>query len=452
MRKVYYLLLLLPFLLSACYSDEGTGLIVQPEKDKISIFTDTIGVASSDLFVEAFSAHTDTLLLGEYYDAKFGLTKGEIVAQLAPPIGYEFPAEANNPQPDSLILYMYYHTWFGLSNTPLEISIYELNKKTPEYSTTYYSNFDISEFTDKTILLGKKIVTSVDQTISDSIRSSSTYVPTIQYKCTPEQTTRFFNLPKEAYASEKAFTEYFKGIYITTTYGSSTVLNLANIEMKLYYHYTYNKNGKDTIVNTSIIYPANSEVRQLNKLSHPNIESIVKLRDSVNYIKSSAGMCPEILLPVGAMRKRIFSNIDTTKLLDINSAILTLEGTELVSSESALTPPDVLMLIRTNHRDKFVKNNWIPETNDTIAVLGYYNTDKSVYTFDLSYFLDKEIMTAPTNFTEQESVLLIPVNVTINSSYAITSVKAQSKLGGVVIRSGKNPTSRMRIRFLYSAF
>jgi hypothetical protein len=85
------------------------------------------------------------------------LTKGEIIVQLAPPVDYEFPPEANNPQPDSLVLYMYYRTWFGLSNTPLEISIYELNKKTPDYSTTYYTNLDVSEFTDKSVMMGKKI-------------------------------------------------------------------------------------------------------------------------------------------------------------------------------------------------------------------------------------------------------------------------------------------------------
>ena len=140
MRKISYLFLLLPlFLLLACDNDEGTGLIIQPEKDKISVYADTVGVTSSDFFVEKISAQIDTLLLGEYYDAKFGLTKGEIIVQLAPPVDYEFPPEANNPQPDSLVLYMYYRTWFGLSNTPLEISIYELNKKTPDYSTTYYT-------------------------------------------------------------------------------------------------------------------------------------------------------------------------------------------------------------------------------------------------------------------------------------------------------------------------
>ena len=453
MRKISYLFLLLPlFLLLACDNDEGTGLIIQPEKDKISVYADTVGVTSSNFFVEKISAQIDTLLLGEYYDAKFGLTKGEIIVQLAPPVDYEFPPEANNPQPDSLVLYMYYRTWFGLSNTPLEISIYELNKKTPDYSTTYYTNLDVSEFTDKSVMMGKKLITSVDQTLTDSARKLSTYVPTVRYKCTPEQTARFFNLPKEAYASEKNFCQHFKGMYITTTYGSSTVLHLSGIEMKLFYHYTYNKNGKDTVVNTSIIYPANSEVRQLNKLSHPEIETTIKLCDSVNYIKSAAGMYPKLQLPVGEMRKRIFNRIDTNKIVSINSAVLTVEAVKHSSLESALPVPDALMLIRESQIDDFIDKNRIPGTKDTTAVLGYYNSTNGSYMFDLAYFLDKEIMTDPYNFTELENVLLVPVNVSVNSSYQIIGVKAQSKIQGVAVRSGKNSVSHMKIRFMYSGF
>ena len=141
MRKISYLFLLLPlFLLLACDNDEGTGLIIQPEKDKISVYADTVGVTSSDFFVEKISAQIDTLLLGEYYDAKFGLTKGEIIVQLAPPVDYEFPPEANNPQPDSLVLYMYYRTWFGLSEYSFGNQHIRTEQKTPDYSTTYYTN------------------------------------------------------------------------------------------------------------------------------------------------------------------------------------------------------------------------------------------------------------------------------------------------------------------------
>jgi hypothetical protein len=71
--------------------------------------------------------------------------------------------------------------------------------------------------------------------------------------------------------------------------------------------------------------------------------------------------------------------------------------------------------------------------------------------FDLAYFLDKEIMTDSYNFTEL-NVLLVPVNVSVNSSYQIIGVKAQSKIQGVAVRSGKNSVSRMKIRFMYSGF
>ena len=56
MRKISYLFLLLPlFLLLACDNDEGTGLIIQPEKDKISVYADTVGLPRL-IFVEKISA------------------------------------------------------------------------------------------------------------------------------------------------------------------------------------------------------------------------------------------------------------------------------------------------------------------------------------------------------------------------------------------------------------
>ena len=103
-----------------------------------------------------------------------------------------------------------------------------------------------------------------------------------------EQFDRYFNVPESAYAALESFTDLFKGMYITSTYGSSTMLHLLQIDMKLYYHYTYEKMGKDTMVNASIVYPANQEVRQLNKFVHNNLQEIMKPRDSVNYSTSVA--------------------------------------------------------------------------------------------------------------------------------------------------------------------
>ena len=255
---------------SSCNDTNQLGLLIQPEGDKIALRMDTFTVQTFNWYIDAISAQCDTssMSLGEVYDAKYGTTKAELLVQLAPPVGYQFAPDSLNPTPDSLVLYMYYHSWFGSKTAPLELSIYELNKEPLVYDQLYFSNLNIADFTDQSILMGKRVVTSVDQTLPDSVLQDKNYQPSFRYKFSNEQLQRFFNIPKSAYTSQEAFAQHFKGMYITSKYGSSTMLYCNQIDLKLFYHYTYKKDGKDTVVNTSIVYPANKEVRQLNKFSH----------------------------------------------------------------------------------------------------------------------------------------------------------------------------------------
>ncbi|MDD3479583.1 MAG: DUF4270 domain-containing protein [Paludibacteraceae bacterium] len=456
MKRAYKLVLfaVLALVVSSCNDTEQLGLLLQPEGDKIALRMDTFTVETQNAYVNAISAQCDTssMALGEFYDAKYGSTKAELLVQLAPPVGYKFAPDSLNPTPDSLVLYMYYDSWFGSKTSPLEVSIYELNKQPLVYDQTYYSNLNVADFTDQSILMGKRMVTSVDQTLPDSVLNNNNYNPLVRYKFSKEQVDRFFAIPHSAYASEEQFAQYFKGMYITTKYGASTVLYFNQIDLKLFYHYTYNKNGKDTIVNTSIVYPANKEVRQLNKFSHTDVLATT-IPDSVVYAKSPAGMFPRVTLPIGQIRRKVRSEIGS-RLFNVNSAMLVVEATELQTGNLAIPVPEYMTLIRRSKIEEFVTKNHIPQTADSIAVLGTYNSKTKSYVFDLSYFLNSEIPPHYVNDKTDEmlELLLVPSSVVLNSSGAITSVRALRKMGAVTLRSGTNANSPMRLKVIYSGF
>lgn len=440
---------------SSCNDTNQLGLLIQPEGDKIALRMDTFIVQTVNGYFDAISAQCDTssMSLGEVYDAKFGTTKAELLVQLAPPVGYQFAPDSLNPTPDSLVLYMYYHSWFGSKTAPLELSIYELNKQPLVYDQLYFSNLNIADFTDQSILMGKRVVTSVDQTLPDSVLQDKNYQPSFRYKFSNEQLQRFFNIPKSAYASQEAFAQQFKGMYITSKYGSSTMLYFNQIDLKLFYHYTYKKDGKDTVVNTSIVYPANKEVRQLNKFSHSDVLANSSLEDSVVYIKGPAGMFPQVVLPMGDIRRKVRSEL-ATKLFNVNSAMLVVEATELQTESGALPVPKYITLIKRSKITDFVQKNHIPQTYDSIAVLGTYDSTNKNYVFDLSYFLNYEIPLQYLNDKPDETLelLLVPSTVVLNSSGAITHIRALRKLGAVTLRSGSNPNSPMRMKVIYSGF
>ena len=442
-------------LATACTNNsDDLGVQIQPQEDQIVVAADTFHVSTKDFFVDAISAQVDTLLLGNFYSSKYGSTQGELLVQFAPPLDYVFPSAEYNPEPDSLVLLMYYRNWFGSSTSPLQISIYEINKEPLIYTEKYMSNVDVAQFSDLSILMGQSVMTSIDKNLSDSIVEDEDYIPAMRYKLSKEQIDRFFNFPASAYESLDAFNDLFKGMYITSTYGSATMLHLLQIDMKLYYHYTYEKMGKDTVVNASIVYPANQEVRQLNKFVHNNLEEVMISRDSVNYMTATAGAYPKVTLPIGRMRERIGNEIGG-RMLNFNRAVLTVEATELDSSDLALPIPPNVMLVRESDLEYYLQYNEIPSSADSTAIVAYYSSTNQSYTFDLAYMLTKMVRSDMSNYNEEMEMVMVPVDIfsiSSTSSSTISSVRPRARLAGVTVRSGKNSYSPMRLEVVYSGF
>lgn len=456
MKKYFiYVIIALTAILASCKNDDSVGITIQPQEDEIIVASDTFIIESENYYVPAISAQADSMILGEFYSAKYGTTKAELLLQIAPPIDYKFPEEKYKPTPDSLILMMYYNSWMGSSYAPLEFSIYEINKQTIDYNTQYLSNLNIADFTDSTILMGKRLMTSIDLSRADSLNEDTAVTPYVKYKFDQIQLERFFNMPQEVYQSEDAFLDEFKGLYITTRYGSSTMICFNEITMHLYYHYTYQKNGKDTIVNTTIIYPSNKEVRQLNKFTHPNIEQIAICDDSINYIKSAAGIYPKIRIPIGEMSKKIYSTIGN-KQLNINAAEIIIENIEYDKSDVYMSKPYYLLALTTEQFDDFIKYNTIPTATDTTAVIANYSHLTDSYKLDLAYFITKYLRNKTVEDNDAIEMILMPVIVETASASigttSVTSIKPLTQLAATTIRSGKNEYSPMRMKILYNGF
>ena len=416
MKKYFiYVIIAISIIVTSCKNDESVGITIQPQEDEIIVTSDTFMIESENYYVPAISAQADSMILGEFYSDKYGSTKAELLLQIAPPIDYRFPEDKYKPEPDSLILMMYYNTWVGSAYTPLEFSIYEINKQAIDYNTQYLSNLNIGDFTDSTILMGKRLMTSIDLSRADSVSEDTAITPYVKYKFDQVQLERFFNMPQEVYKNEDDFLNEFKGLYITTRYGSSTLICFNQISMHLYYHYTYQSHGKDTVVNTSIVFPSNKEVRQLNKFSHPNIEEITACNDSMNLIKSAAGIYPKIRIPIGRMSKKIYSTIGD-KQLNINAAEIIIEDIKYDTTNTYLGKPLYLLALTTEQFDDFLKYNTVPSATDTTAVIANYSSSLGGYKLDLAYFITKYLRNEMVEDDDVIEMILMPVSVETASS------------------------------------
>ncbi len=455
---VILLFLLSLFVYSCSDNLANIGSGIQPSSDQIKVGTDTFHVATEDVLVDFINSRPDSFLLGAFYDSKFGSTQADILAQLNCPEGFKFPS---NAVADSAAVVMYYKTWFGSKYSPLDVNIYEMNKGTFNYTSLYSTNLDPSAYTDRSIKLGERIFSAKD---AAPIRADST---AIRFKLSNNFVQRFFD--DSHYSSTKTFLDFFKGLYITANYGAASLLTIEQIDLRYYYHYTYatkNINGGDSIVtvNRYLIFPANSEVRQVNRFQHNDRASVVQHRDSVNYISSPANLHTRVNVPLNRIQQHINKGI-AGKKLTVNSAMLKVEVTE-TELDTVLHPVvKYLLLVKESAKDRFFNNRELP--SDTCAVRGDYTTTeigttgvyRHYYTFNIANLIVRELKNAAKNGTvpaENLKMLLVPIKVKTSTStsgvVSYVSVKEDYLMSAVTIRSGKNAFSPMRMNVVYSGF
>ena len=453
------LLFLLSLFVFSCkdnLTDIGSG--TQSSSDQINIGTDTFHLMSKDSIVDFITSKPDSFLLGNYYDTKFGSTNAEILAQVNCPVGFQFPPLS---VPDSASIVLLYSTWFGNQYSPLDVNIYQLNKSTFDYSSIYPTNLDPSVYTDQSIKLSERIFTAKD---ANKLRADTT---AIVFQLPNSFVQNLFNKYKSTgFPSTSDFLNYFKGVYIKASYGAATLMNIAEVNLRYYYHYTYttkNIHGGDSIVtvNNNLYFPANAEVRQVNRIIHADRNTVAKPADSLNYVSSPANLNTVVSIPLNKIKKRMDAGI-ANKRLTINSANLKVEIVQIDQDTLRAPTTRSLLLVKRSALQRFFNNDELP--SDTCAILtshavalvvGTTDVYEDYYAYSVSKLIANELAIAKqknTNPPESLDLVLVPVQVTYNSSSVITKVKQSNIMSAVTIRSGKNAKNPMHLAVVYSGF
>lgn len=472
MRKRYAFIGLLACViccLSACKDDVSTTgeSILEPEDD-IVVMADTFAIQSGLLSSDAITSQADSFLLGEI-DTDYGVLRASILTQMACPEGYSYP---QGYAVDSICLFLNYATWEGDSHSPIALNAYMMDKQTFKYFSTYRSDLKIEDYCtrDHSILTNRRVVVASEK--RDSIRDSNgTYVPMIRMRVNDDFMDYFASIT--SFTTQDAFNEQFKGILLESSFGSSTILNITDIALGVYFHFSYNKNGRDTTVSDMKAFYANSEVRTVNHLVYQDkaewVEKLEQDSDSYNYIVAPAGVYTRLRFPMQQIANSIISPMcdpitgDTLKRPYVNKAEVRVHvenkytgSATGINRDNWLQPANHMLLIREESMNRFFKNKELP--TDTCALLGVLTAGVDsvgntiyYYSYDMSDFL--------TNQLRQETndsilnMLLVPVtvgtSVTAYSSNAVSSVSQQQTMSATKIRSAKNG---MQFEIVYSGF
>ncbi|MBQ2441476.1 MAG: DUF4270 domain-containing protein [Paludibacteraceae bacterium] len=463
---IYSLVLFVCLAWYGCDSDSITAGISKLESsDEIIVKVDTFGLRSSMIKGTSISVTPDSLLLGEC-DGQFGTMRADILTQFACPLGYKYPENATL---DSVEVFMYYSDFYGDGNSPMSISVYEIDKQTIDYTTAYYSDADIADFCSLTpesrISTKDKVVSALNYT--DSVVSSGVVTPYIRIKLTDEFAQKLFAI--QEFKSQKEFNEAIKGIYITTNFGSATMLYIKQISMMLHYSFTYNNGVKDTTVRDIKGFYANHEVRQINRYEYNNAPTQTDLDamvNTTNYIVSPANIYTVLHLPFKEISDTIQQSVGSKRPY-VNRAAIRLnvlnvyEGSqEDITRDDWAQPAPTMLMIKKEAMERFFQNKELPA--DSVALYSELNYEVDAenqtsyyYKYDLSSLLTEHIR--KNDLPDTLHMVLVPVTLTTNysSSYGttmVTSVALDQRITVTKIPSAQQAENPMQIEVVYSGF
>lgn len=391
------------------------GSSIQPDGDKSFVYVDSFQLSAKTVLMDSVYARTTSGLLGEIYDPLYGNIKSDYLCQFYCPENYQFQNTPLNGVIDSMDLRIFYSSWVGDSLTPMQVTVYPITT-VPERN--FYTNVDPEKYCDMQTVLGQKMYTAYDVTISDSVRNgltSTTYTPVVRVKLPTEIGQDFYNETVNnpgSFENQDAFNQYFPGLYITNTFGSGNLLTVYQTSFFIYYRYTVEGSaGQDSIVNGREQFNVTREVIQLNHVANANLEPLLLPDEKYTYMRTPAGVYTELTLPITEIKETVGSRF-------LNNLPLTLHAMPQENWDYAFEPPSYLLLLPTDSVKGFFEQNKV-ENNETVFLSGIYDSSTRTYTFgNISNLIKYQLENAP---DEDLQVSVIPVSrETQSDSYSGT--------------------------------
>lgn len=459
-------MMLIACCMTACKDDvSSAGKEVLGDDDVIIVLADTFPLTSSIDSCGSIWSQSDSCLLGEM-ETDYGLLRASILTQLACPEGYSYPTSATI---DSICLFLYYSSWVGDDKSPMAVNVYMMDKKTFTYTSSYPTDLNVDDYCsrDKSILTNHRIVVASEKL--DSIQDSNgNYVPMLRMRVNDDFRDYFWSI--RSFESQEAFNQKFKGLLIESSFGSSTMLNVSDVALGVYYSFSYSKAGRDTTVQDMKAFYANSEVRTVNHLEYEDknvlIDELKNDSDTYNYIIAPAGMCTRLVFPMGRITDSIMEHMvdehGISKRPYVNKAAVNIavenvyQGSKSeITRNDWLQPAEYMLLIKEESVSRFFAKRELP--SDTCALLSslIQGTDSAgnaiyYYSYDMSDFLTNQIRQK--NTEDELHMVLLPVSVstgTSSTTTAYSSVRQQETMSATKIRSAKNG---MQFEIVYSGF
>ena len=451
-----YITYSMKFKLLAVFTDSTTGVgDFVSNLDKIEAFSDTYKVTSRTHKLDKVYSRTNKAYLGKYTDPDFGQYSADFITQINCPEKFELPEHLKEITGASLELY--YTDFYGDSLATLTVQVDTLNKIIEDSDTgLYYTSYEPKDYYDETKTpLAVKTYAAVDMSVSDSIRNTSDYYPSIKIdlgKAFGERIQDLYSSKPEYFKDAYSFiNNVLKGFYVHITQGDGSVVYIKDIWLRLNLDYKIKSESTgeiDSLVHGNTVLAASKEV-----LMSTRLENSDKLDELVNekghtYLKTPAGLCTEITLPINEI-------FNTHKEDTLNSVTLSIKKYRYAGDENSNTftmgiPQNVLM-VRKGDIDTFFEQN---KTYDNkTSFLGTYSSNTNSYTFSklnrLISNIFSEIRSKEEYTEDRDKVLLIPVTTETDAEGNIIGVSHDMEVNAAKLFGGEDG-EELNIEIVYT--
>ena len=399
-----------------CKDDNEVGLSLLPPGDQlVTVFSDTSTVSTTTVKEDSLKSDELSLqLLGSYVDPVFGLSTASIFSQVNL-VGT--PTFGNTPVADSFYLYLAYAGYYGDTTQSQTINIYRM---------TDDMHIDSSYFSNKTFGYDPSPLATVTFTPHPLTNDSGAADAFLKIPISSTLANEIVSQSTSTFASNADWLLYFKGLYIKSNdavgTGAISYFSFFKSKLTLYFHdtsltaqnYTFSLQGSRVNQFSHNFSINNSDVsRQLADSNY---------NDSLNYLQAMSGVKTKISFPF------LKHFLDSGNIL-VNRAELKIETASPVILPYTL-PGNLLLVTTDNTGEQIFPIDYYEST-------GYYggilNSDGTSYTFNIGRQLQRYL------------------NGTVNNADFELVVSGSGVMANrLIIKSGKNVTSGMKLSFFYT--
>ena len=251
--------------------------------------------------------------------------------------------------------------------------------------------------------------------------------------------------------SEAFINNVLKGLYVHTTAGEGSILYISDIYLQLTVKYwttitnESTNTTKDTLVHTIVPMATTKEVFMSTRFKNSNLASL-KDNKECTYLKTPAGLCTEVTLPIEEMYKA--HSKDTLNSISVSFTKLR----DASTSPYLMGTPPTLLMVRKDQMKKFFENN---ETYDNkTSFLSSYNSSNNSYSFSQLNRLVSKIFSEirpeiekgepywsrwKENNKNWNKVLLVPVTTETDSKGNVIGIENNLNVNSATLIRGENP-------------